>query len=131
MTRQVEVGIAGEIAGGQRKLVFVEGRGVVLFNIEGTFHAIDAACPHNGASLASGRLDGCVLSCPAHGLRFDVRTGCMAGAAGLNLVRYAVATVDSKLVVTLDEQGAMRPEATEDSAVQHCASNQEKQKCKV
>ena len=36
----------------------MNGRSIVLFNIEGTVHAIDNSCPHNGASLASGKLEG-------------------------------------------------------------------------
>jgi 3-phenylpropionate/trans-cinnamate dioxygenase ferredoxin subunit len=38
---------------GGRKLAFVGGRSIVLFNIEGTVHAIENSCPHNGSSLAS------------------------------------------------------------------------------
>ncbi|SAK99141.1 Rieske (2Fe-2S) domain-containing protein [Caballeronia fortuita] len=87
---------------GQRKLVFVDGRSIVLFNIEGTLHAIDNACPHNGASLASGQLDGCMLRCPAHGLRFDVRTGCMPGPSGLRVATFNVHAVDGKLAIDID-----------------------------
>ena len=100
---QIAVGAVDELAPGQRKLAFVDGRSIVLFNIDGTIHAIDNACPHNGASLASGRLEGCVLSCPAHGLRFDVRTGCMPGAGGLSLTIFPVRAVDGKLLVNLDD----------------------------
>jgi 3-phenylpropionate/trans-cinnamate dioxygenase ferredoxin subunit len=103
MSRQIVVGVAAELAPGERKLAFADGRGIVLFNIDGAVHAIDNACPHNGASLASGKLDGCVLRCPAHGLRFDLRTGCMPGVDGLRLTTFPVTTVDSKLVVSLDE----------------------------
>lgn len=106
MLRQIVVGVAAELAPGQRKLAFVDGRSIVLFNIGGALHAIDNTCPHNGASLASGKLEGCVLRCPAHGLPFDVRTGCMPGAGGLSLTTFAVTTVDSKLVVSLDEREA-------------------------
>ena len=99
---QIPVGAVDELAPGQRKLAFVDGRSIVLFNIDGTIHAIDNACPHNGASLASGQLEGCVLSCPAHGLRFDVRTGCMPGAGGLSLTTFPVRAIDGKLVVSLE-----------------------------
>ena len=68
----IPVGTVDELAPGQRKLAFINGRGVVLFNIDGTIHAIDDSCPHQGASVANGHLNGCVLSCPAHGLRFDL-----------------------------------------------------------
>lgn len=101
-SRQIPVGMSDELAPGQRKLAFIDGRSMVLFNIEGTIHAIDNSCPHNGASLASGELEGCLLRCPAHGLRFDLRTGRMPGAGGLSLTTFPVQTVDGKLLVDLD-----------------------------
>jgi nitrite reductase/ring-hydroxylating ferredoxin subunit len=55
--------------------LLVEGRVVALYNVEGIFHAIDGICPHQGGPLGKGRLDGCVVVCPWHGWRFDVRTG--------------------------------------------------------
>jgi len=102
------VGAVDELAPGQRKLAFVDGRSIVLFNIDGTIYAIDNACPHNGASLASGQLEGCVLRCPAHGLRFDLRTGCMPGAAGLSLRTFPVRVIAGKLLVSLEDP-ATRP----------------------
>ncbi|WP_281663080.1 Rieske (2Fe-2S) protein [Paraburkholderia fungorum] len=99
---QIPVGTVDEIGPGQRKLAFINGRGVVLFNIDGTIRAIDDSCPHQGASVANGQLDGCVLSCPAHGLRFDLRTGCMPGASGLSLTTFPVRAVDGKLFVSLE-----------------------------
>jgi len=102
MSRQIPVGSAGELAPGGRKLAFVDGRSVVLFNVEGTVHAIENSCPHNGASLASGKLEGRVLQCPAHGLRFDLTTGCMVGGGGLCLTKLPVHEQDARLVLTLD-----------------------------
>ncbi|WP_321937721.1 Rieske (2Fe-2S) protein [Paraburkholderia sp. J8-2] len=104
MTHQVVVGLAGDPAPGERKLAFVDGRSIVLINVDGTIHAIDNSCPHSGASLASGQLEGCVLRCPAHGLRFDLRTGCVAGAGSLSLTKFSVHEADGKLVVSLDGQ---------------------------
>ena len=83
MASNVTVALSGELGAGDRKLVFVNGRSIVLLNIEGGLHAVDNSCPHNGASLASGRLDGNVLQCPAHGLRFDLATGWMPRPGGL------------------------------------------------
>jgi 3-phenylpropionate/trans-cinnamate dioxygenase ferredoxin component len=77
-----------------------------VFNLGGMLYAIDNACPHNGASLASGQLEGCLLRCPAHGLRFDVRTGCMPGPGGLSVTTFPVDMVDSKVVVSFDEPNA-------------------------
>lgn len=100
--RQISVGTVDELAPGERKLAFVDGRSVVLFNLAGTIHAVDNACPHNGAALAGGQLEGSMLRCPAHGLRFDLRTGCMPGANGLCLTTFPVEVVEGQLVVSLD-----------------------------
>ena len=106
LSDQIPVGAVDELAPGQRKLVFIDGRSIVLFNIAGTIHAIDDSCPHNGASVANGQLEGCVLRCPAHGLRFDLRTGCMPGAGGLSLTVFPVRAIDGKLVVSLEDPAA-------------------------
>jgi 3-phenylpropionate/trans-cinnamate dioxygenase ferredoxin subunit len=103
MSREVPVAGVDELAPGQRKLAFVDGRSIVVFNVAGAIHAIDNSCPHNGASLASGQLEGCMLRCPAHGLRFDVRTGCMPGAGGLSVKTFPVRAVGDKLVVSLED----------------------------
>jgi 3-phenylpropionate/trans-cinnamate dioxygenase ferredoxin subunit len=103
MSRQVSVGSANELLPGGRKLAFVDGRSVVLFNIEGTVHAIDNSCPHNGASLANGKLQGRILQCPAHGLRFDLSTGCMPGEGGLCLAKFPVHVQDGRLMLTIED----------------------------
>jgi 3-phenylpropionate/trans-cinnamate dioxygenase ferredoxin subunit len=64
-----------ELPHGGKKLFDVEGRAVAIFNVDGTFYAIDDVCTHDGGPLAEGRLHGCEIECPRHGARFDVRTG--------------------------------------------------------
>src|SRR5579864_2742631 len=103
MSRQIPVGSADELAPGQRKLAFIDGRSIALFNIEGEYYAVENSCPHNGASLAGGQLEGRLLRCPAHGLRFDVATGCMAGKGGLNLATIPVRNVTGRLELSLDD----------------------------
>lgn len=42
----------------------------------GTIHAVEDRCPHRDFALSGGDLvSPCVLECPWHGARFDVRTG--------------------------------------------------------
>jgi nitrite reductase/ring-hydroxylating ferredoxin subunit len=48
---------------------------LVVCNVDGEFHVVDAACSHVKTSLAEGRLLGCEIECPLHSGRFDVRTG--------------------------------------------------------
>jgi len=75
----------------------------VILNVEGTIRAFDDSCPHNGASLANGKLSGHTLRCPAHGLEFDLLTGCMPRAGGLCLKTFPVIATGSELMLMLDE----------------------------
>jgi len=101
-----EVCRADELTPGQRKIVFVDGRCVVLFNLGGELRAIDDACPHNGASLLTGRLEGSVLRCPAHGLAFDLLTGCSPASRALCLTTFPVRQVEEGIVITLKDGGS-------------------------
>ena len=84
-----------------RKLAFVEGLQVLIFNIDGQLYAVDNACPHAGSSLHSGKLSGRVLQCPTHAMRFDVTTGCFAGGERQELRTYAVTWADGGAALTI------------------------------
>lgn len=88
---------------GQRRLWRHDGRLVVLFNVDGVLYAIDDTCPHAGASLASGKLQGRQLQCPAHGLKFDLADGCMRTGTGpgMALSTYAVHGNEDHASITL------------------------------
>ncbi len=64
-----------EIAPGELLRVEVGGHLVCLANVDGAIYAVDDDCPHIGSALSDGELDACVLTCPLHLARFDVRTG--------------------------------------------------------
>jgi 3-phenylpropionate/trans-cinnamate dioxygenase ferredoxin subunit len=94
---------ADDLAPGQRKIVFIDGRVITLFNISGQLRAIDDACPHNGASLFAGRIEENVLRCPAHGLAFDLLTGCSPASRDLCLKTFPVRQVENDIVVALPD----------------------------
>ncbi|HEY5312344.1 MAG TPA: Rieske 2Fe-2S domain-containing protein [Pirellulales bacterium] len=48
---------------------------IALYNVDGTFFALDGVCPHQGGPLARGCLSGATVTCPWHGWQFDVRSG--------------------------------------------------------
>lgn len=48
---------------------------VAVYHLGGRLHAISDACPHAGASLCEGELDGDVVTCPRHGSQFRVTDG--------------------------------------------------------
>jgi nitrite reductase/ring-hydroxylating ferredoxin subunit len=87
----VKVAKTDEIAPGQGKMVEVGGKKIALFNVEGSFYAIDDTCTHRGGPLSEGFLDGREVTCPWHGARFDVTTGEMLGPpAPERVARYPV-----------------------------------------
>jgi 3-phenylpropionate/trans-cinnamate dioxygenase ferredoxin subunit len=101
MTRQVVVPESNLPSPGARSQLRIEGHSIVVFNVQGTLYAIDATCPHAGASLANGLLDGHTVQCRAHGLRFDMRTGCMASGKGLSVRSYAIEIREGQAYVSL------------------------------
>ena len=86
---------------GKRTLVRHDGRSVVIFNVEGHLHAIEDECPHAGAALCTGKLAGHVIQCPAHGLRFDLRTGAMPGNPSLRVQIYPLRAQGETFVLEL------------------------------
>ncbi len=66
-----------EIPIGEARAYVACGREIAVFNVDGTFYAIDNSCPHQGGPLAEGFIHGKIVTCPWHGWCFDVTTGVM------------------------------------------------------
>lgn len=64
-----------QLAPGNFRKLSLSDQTILLFNIDGSFYAINEKCTHMGGSLAEGRLEGNIIRCPRHGAGFDVRTG--------------------------------------------------------
>jgi 3-phenylpropionate/trans-cinnamate dioxygenase ferredoxin subunit len=76
-------------------VVHFGGLELALFRLaDGTLCAVDESCPHAGASLAGGELEGALLTCPWHGFRFDLRTGRCEFPDDLALRTYEVREVE-------------------------------------
>lgn len=60
---------------GEGVTVEVGEQAIAIFNVEGTYRALDGWCTHGNALLAEGYLDGEVVECAWHGAQFDVVTG--------------------------------------------------------
>jgi nitrite reductase/ring-hydroxylating ferredoxin subunit len=99
----MRVGNTFDVPAGTGRTFEVEGRRIALFNVAGTFHAIDDLCSHMGSPLGDGRLDGRQVICPWHGARFDVTSGrVMTPPAGSDVQSYAVRVEESSLLVDID-----------------------------
>src|ERR1700731_1847398 len=70
-----EVAKINEVPEGKMKHVKAFGEDILLSNVGGTIYATSNRCGHQNASLAKGKLEGHVVTCPLHAATFDVRTG--------------------------------------------------------
>jgi len=74
-----KVATTSELKQGEKKKVIVQEKEILLVNINDAFYAVDNKCPHMGASLVDGKLEGSSIICPKHGSSFDVTTGKVTG----------------------------------------------------
>ena len=71
----VTVAKLADVPDGQGLAVPLGDQMVALFQLDGELFAIADACPHMGASLAAGAIEGDTVICPWHAWRFCVRDG--------------------------------------------------------
>ncbi len=103
MGTRVRVAAVGEVPAGTGRVVEAGGRVLALFNVDGTFHALDNACPHRGGPLGEGDLDGPVVTCPWHAWRWDVTTGANANNPAVTVARLAVSVEAGAVFVEIDK----------------------------
>ena len=71
----VEVAKVDEIPSGSMKHVELNGREILIANLDGKFYALNDRCSHTNAPLSMGNIQGNIVTCPLHGARFDITTG--------------------------------------------------------
>ena len=69
------VGKVADFEEGRGHAVPVDGRMVAVFRRGDEWFAIDDLCPHMGASLAEGYVEGDTVTCPWHAWRFCIKDG--------------------------------------------------------
>ena len=73
---------------GKGRVVNVGHKLVGVFKVDGKFYAVNDVCPHRGGTLSCGAVQDMCVICPAHGMRFDLRTGESADAFGHHVQTY-------------------------------------------
>lgn len=81
---------ADELIPGEKAIIEVGGKKVLLVNFEGTVYALDNRCPHLGGSLGDGILENGKITCPRHGAMFDLITGENVGNAKIAFINIKV-----------------------------------------
>jgi|GEM_PF-104372 len=99
----------GDAAPGSGVVVHVQGKQIALFNIGGTFHAIDNACLHRGGHLGKGTLEGTTVTCPLHRWEFDVTNGVCTSRPGVKTRSYPVSIQGNAVMLALAPQDVAPP----------------------
>lgn len=70
-----KVATVHDIIPGEGKVVFAGTKRVALFKFKDTYFCIQNNCPHAGAHLGAGSVEGTIVRCPRHSWGFDFTTG--------------------------------------------------------
>lgn len=99
---RLPVAAASEVPEGTGKTFQVAGHPIAIFQVNGTFYAIDDTCSHADASLGAGEVDADegTVECPLHGSLFSLETGKPRTLPAYERVAtYAVTVEDGMLFV--------------------------------
>jgi nitrite reductase (NADH) small subunit len=108
---------AAELAPGERRILWVGGRSIGIFNVGGRFYALHNHCPHKGGPLCEGRIcgtalpaddysfvygrDGELVRCAWHGWEFDIATGRALIDPRVRTRTYRVCVEDGHVVIVI------------------------------
>ncbi len=100
MERRVQVARVDELEPGSMMMVEVDGKPVLLANVDGEFYAISDLCTHEEYNLSEGSLDGEEVECPGHSAFFNVKTGDVIDGPAMDPVEtYSVQVEDGAVFI--------------------------------
>ncbi len=85
---------ATDLENNTAKAIELAGKKVLVCNADGSFYAVENRCSHQEAELEGGRIRRCFISCPVHGVRFNLKNGEPMG----QLTRVAIPTYETRVV---------------------------------
>jgi nitrite reductase/ring-hydroxylating ferredoxin subunit len=106
----VTVAQVGEIPEGQGRAFPVGKRMVAVFLKDARYFAIDDFCPHQGASLAEGYVEGCAVACPWHHWRFSIVDGSWLDNPKIAVETYRVRVIGQNIQVQVPDEEVQVPD---------------------
>jgi nitrite reductase/ring-hydroxylating ferredoxin subunit len=88
---------------GEMRQFELDGITVLLCRADNKFFATNGICPHRGAQLASGTIQGTIVTCPWHEWSFDCADGCGITNPQSQLTLYRVWEQDGHVYVELPD----------------------------
>ncbi len=105
-TKSVAVAAAADIAEGERKIVKVDDLTIGVFHHSGGWYALHSSCVHRGGPVATGALDGEILTCPWHGFQYTLTDGRCLADPSAQLDMYAVTIQDGHVYLHVPDAAA-------------------------
>src|SRR5215470_3693513 len=103
--REVPTIKSNELADGEMKQVSAEGTNILLSRVKGQYHAVGAFCPHYGAPLVDGVLNGERVVCPWHHSCFNVTTGDLQDPPALDaLPSYEIKLENDQVIIRIPDE---------------------------
>lgn len=99
-TTWTDVAAVDDLQDGEPLRVEADGVPVMLLRQGNALHAVAATCPHLGAPLEEGKIEGQTVVCPWHGSVFSVVDGSLVhGPATMPLTAYQVKVESGKIMI--------------------------------
>jgi len=85
-----------ELVQDSMKKITVDGKEIVLVNVNNNYFACNDTCTHSGASLSEGTINNSTITCGWHGAQFNCKTGELEKfPATINNLQTYTVTVES------------------------------------
>ena len=101
MTEFVTVAKLEDIPEGEARSFDIEDRIIAILKRDDQLYAMDDMCPHMGASLSAGYVEGTVVACPWHAWRFDFCDGTWCDNPRMKIDTFPVRIEDGAIQVCL------------------------------
>ncbi len=113
------IGPVSDFPPGTHRVVKLRNAQIGVFNIDGRFYALPNRCPHQFGPLCEGNVGGTtacnastnwnlawirsgeIVTCPWHGIEFDITTGQSLTNTRLKVRTYPITIEDDQLILTI------------------------------
>jgi nitrite reductase/ring-hydroxylating ferredoxin subunit len=110
----VEICDADQLWDGEMECFRAGSTPILMLKVDGQLRAFQGRCPHQGAALVEGELDGGVLTCAAHRWQFDATNGHGLNPRSVRLKSFPVHVVGGKVLIEVGPSDVFEPEPRSD-----------------
>ena len=93
-----------ELPPGERLGVEIDDTNIVVFNLNGEYHAIEDICTHDGGQIIEGIVEDDQIVCPRHGAHFCLRTGTALSAPAYEPINTFPVRIENGRILLRDNR---------------------------